>query len=140
MVQGRDYIGVGVGAVILNDKGEVLLLLRERAPEAGCWSIPGGKVELFETIEEAIKREVKEELGVDIDIIELLGVTDHIVETEEVHWVAPTFLANIVGGQVRNMEPKKHEEVKWFSVEALPENITITTQRGIEFLHIKNML
>ena len=140
MIQGKDYIGVGVGAIILNETGEVLLLLREKAPEAGYWSIPGGKVELFETLEDAIKREVKEELDIDIELIDLVGVTDHIVEAEEAHWVAPTFLAEIVGGQVKNMEPSKHGGVRWFPIDDLPENITITTQRGMEFLHMKNMV
>lgn len=56
MQKGKDFIGVGVGAIILNENNEILLLLRERPPEAGCWSIPGGKVDLFETIEDSIKR------------------------------------------------------------------------------------
>ncbi len=140
MKAGKDYIGVGVGAIIFNEEDEILLLHREKAPEAGCWSIPGGKVELFENIEDAIKREVKEELGIDIEIVELVGVTNHIVEDEGMHWIAPTFLTKIVGGQVKNMEPKKHGAIKWFSVENLPENITITTERGLEFLGMKNMV
>ncbi|MEW9094914.1 MAG: NUDIX domain-containing protein [Clostridiaceae bacterium] len=131
---GQDYIGVGVGAVILNDNEEILLLLRERSPEAGYWSIPGGKVEFFDTIEDSIKREVKEELGVEIDIIKLLGVTNHILVEEKSHWVAPSFLVKIIKGEVKNMEPNKHKDIKWFSIDNLPDNITLTTKKAIEYL------
>ena len=62
----KDYIGVGCGAFILNAQNELLLQQRNKAPEKGYWSIPGGKVEMFETFHEAVKREVKEETGVEI--------------------------------------------------------------------------
>ena len=58
MIQGKDYIGVGCGAFIVNENNEVLLQLRNKAPEKEYWSIPGGKVELFEKMEDAVKREV----------------------------------------------------------------------------------
>lgn len=134
MIQGKDYIGVGVGSVIKNSSGEILLLLRNKEPEKGCWSIPGGKVEMFETLEEAIKREVKEEVNVDIEIIKLITVTNHIISEEQTHWVAPTFLAKIIDGQVKNVEPQKHLDLKWFNINSLPENITITTKNAINNL------
>lgn len=134
MIQGKDYIGVGVGAVIKNSSGEILLLLRNKEPEKGCWSIPGGKVEMFETLEEAIKREVKEEVNVDIEITKLITVTNHIISEEKTHWVAPTFLVKIIDGQVKNVEPQKHHDLKWFSIESLPKNITITTKNAINNL------
>lgn len=96
MIQGKDYIGVGCGAFIVNEKNELLLQLRNKAPEKECWSIPGGKVELFETFEEAVKREVKEETGADVEVIRMLGICDHIIESEERHWVSPSYLCKIV--------------------------------------------
>lgn len=63
-----------------------------------------------------------------------MGVTNHIVLEEKVHWVAPTFLVKIIGGQIKNMEPEKHKDIRWFPVNNLPENITITTKRAIEYL------
>ncbi|AWZ48530.1 DNA mismatch repair protein MutT [Clostridiaceae bacterium 14S0207] len=134
MIQGKDYIGVGVGAVILNENKELLLLLRNKSPEKGFWSIPGGKVEFFETLEEAIIREVKEELDVDVKVEKLLGVTNHILKNENAHWVAPSFLTTIENGEVRNVEPEKHLEVKWFSLNKLPENLTLTTKKALEYL------
>lgn len=128
---GKDYIGVGCGAFILNEKEEVLLQLRNKAPEKNCWSIPGGKVEFFETFEHAIKREVKEETGIEIQIRCLLGICDHIVEEEKAHWVSPSFLCHITKGEPTIQEPLKHLDMKWFSLKQLPEQLTITTQNAI---------
>ena len=119
MIQGKDYIGVGCGAFIINDKGELLLQLRNKAPEKEYWSIPGGRVELFETFEEAVKREVKEETGVEVEIISLLGICDHIIKNEERHWVSPSYLCKIVEGEPQILEPTKHLDMKWFSLDKL---------------------
>ena len=70
----KNYIGVGVGAIIV-EQDRVLLLKRLKEPEAGYWSIPSGAVDFSETIEDALKRELKEELSVDVEIITLLGLT-----------------------------------------------------------------
>ncbi len=131
MIQGKDYIGVGCGAFIINDKGELLLQLRNKAPEKEYWSIPGGRVELFETFEEAVKREVKEETGVEVEVISLLGICDHIIKNEERHWVSPSYLCKIVEGEPQILEPTKHLDMKWFALNKLPERITITTQVAI---------
>ncbi len=132
MIQGKDYIGVGCGAFILNEKNELLLQLRNKAPEKEYWSIPGGRVELFETFEEAVKREVKEETGVEVRVIDLLGICDHIIQNEKSHWVSPSFLCKIVKGEPQIMEPTKHLDMKWFSLDDLPDKITITTQDAIQ--------
>jgi ADP-ribose pyrophosphatase YjhB (NUDIX family) len=134
MTKGKDFIGVGVGAVILNDKSEILLLLRNKNPESNHWSIPGGSVEFYETIEDAVMREILEETSVKIELVKLLGVTNHIVVNEGAHWIAPTFLAKIIEGTPINVETQKHADLKWFSLNDLPENITITTLKALEFL------
>jgi 8-oxo-dGTP diphosphatase len=134
-ISGKDYIGVGVGALIINEQNEVLLLLRKKSPEADCWSIPGGSVKMFETIEDAIIREVKEELNVDIKIIKLLGVTNHIMEQEKSHWLSPAFLVQIIENQTPlNAEPDSHQDLKWFSINKLPLNITLTTSKALQYL------
>ncbi|MGG0795126.1 NUDIX domain-containing protein [Brevibacillus laterosporus] len=125
---------VGVGAAIIDDNRRILLVLRKKAPEAGCWSLPGGKVDYMETIEDAVIREIKEELNIDIAIDSLLCVTNHIVQAENVHWVAPTFIARISSGEVQNLEPHALEKVGWFPIDELPDNITITTTYAIDQL------
>jgi 8-oxo-dGTP diphosphatase len=133
---GKDYIGVGVGAVIVNDSGEILLLKRMKDPEKGYWSIPGGTVEFGETIEETIIREVFEEIGVTIEIITLLGITNHIIPNEGVHWVAPAFLVKIThGGIPENKEPQSHEKMNWFPINKIPVESTITTKSALSKYH-----
>lgn len=75
---------MGVGAIVV-DRGRVLLLKRRKEPESGCWGIQGGAVEFGETIEDAVKRELKEELSVGVEIVALLGVTDHILPHAGIH-------------------------------------------------------
>lgn len=131
MKPGKDYIGVGCGAFILNKEGKVLLQQRNKEPEKGYWSIPGGKLEWMETFEDAVKREIKEECDIDIKIEKLLGICDHIVKNENQHWVSPSFLCKITNGEPKIMEPTKHTDMKWFSLNELPEKLTITTQNAV---------
>ena len=135
MVKGKDYIGVGVGAFVLNDKNELLLLKRNSGAEKGTWSIPGGSVEFNETIEAAVIREIKEEVNLDIKVIKLLTIVNHIIPTEKVHWVSVEFLCEIIGGELKNMEPLKHTDMRWFNISDFPENISIITQKGLEHLN-----
>ncbi|MBS1595566.1 MAG: NUDIX domain-containing protein [Bacteroidetes bacterium] len=130
--QGRDYIGVGVGGIIVNDEHKILLLLRNKNPEKGCWSIPGGRVEFGEDVEDAIKREVKEELNISVEIVRLLRVTNHILEDKKVHWLSPAFELKYKSGELMNCEPDSHSTFKWFSLDSLPANITITTRLALE--------
>jgi len=132
MKRGKDYIGVGVGAVIVNDKDEILLLCRNKAPEIGSWTIPGGTVEFGEKVEDTILREIEEELGVNSEIITLLGVTNHILTEEKTHWVSPAFLIRITGGEPRNMEPHSHSDLNWFPINNLPSNVTMTTSVALK--------
>jgi ADP-ribose pyrophosphatase YjhB (NUDIX family) len=105
---------VGVGAIIV-DGGRVLLLKRTKEPEAGCWGIQGGAIEFGETTEEAARRELRVELGVECEIVRLLGITDHILPGEGIHWISPVFLAKIETGTPKNAEPEKHSEMRWLT-------------------------
>ncbi|MCT7919676.1 NUDIX domain-containing protein [Burkholderia pseudomallei] len=62
---------VGCGAAIVRD-GRILLIKRKRAPEAGCWGLPGGKVDWLEPVERAVCREIEEELGIALERATLL--------------------------------------------------------------------
>jgi ADP-ribose pyrophosphatase len=133
MIPGKNYIGVGCGAVIVNSGNQVLLLRRVKAPEAGKWTVPGGKVEFGETLQNALVREVKEEIGTDIGVISLLGVVDHILPDEQTHWVAPIFLAVIKEGSPVNNEPDKHYDMGWFAIDALPPETALVARQAVQF-------
>jgi 8-oxo-dGTP diphosphatase len=133
MKKGTDYIGVGCGALIINEKNEILLVRRtsNTANEASFWSLPGGSVDFGEKVVDAIKREIKEELGVEIELTKFLGYHDHILEKENQHWVAIHYLAKIVSGIPQNLESEKHSEIRWFPIDELPKNITSTTSEPL---------
>jgi 8-oxo-dGTP diphosphatase len=122
---------VGVGVLIVDERGRVLLTLRKFPPEAGCWSIVGGKVDFLEAIEDGAIREASEEVGLRISIDRLLCITDHLLPDEGQHWVSPAYLGRILGGEVRNCEPEKTEEVGWFRSGELPRNLTMTARNAI---------
>jgi len=126
MKRGIDYIGVGVGALLVNDAGEIFLA--QRGPlaknERGLWEFPGGSVEFGETLAEALKREMKEEFGIQIEVGELLDVADHILPEEGQHWVSPTYLCRIVFGEPRIMEPGKCSQIGWFDPFQVSEELS----------------
>ena len=137
MTKGIDYIGVGVGALIINDEGKCLIAKRgyKAKNERGLWEIPGGGVEFGETFREAIIREVREEIGIEIEVGVLLELCDHILPEEHQHWVSPTFFARIVSGTPQIMEPEKCDEIGWFTLdeaEKLP--LSQVTQHDIHAL------
>ncbi|MEA2056561.1 MAG: NUDIX domain-containing protein [Patescibacteria group bacterium] len=134
---GVDYIGVGVGALIFNSQSQLLLTKRGSAAknEVGKWEIPGGQVEFNETLQQALKREIKEELGIKIEIIRLLHVVNHIIPQEKQHWVSPTFICRIKTGTPQILEPKKCEKIDWFNLEEVNHlDLSIATKKDINYL------
>jgi mutator protein MutT len=131
-VRGSDFIGVGVGAVIFNKRNEVLLLLREKKPEAGTWTIPGGAVEWFETCEDAIRRECREEVGLSIQIVRVLTVVNHIVKEDRMHWVSIEYLCSVVDGHATNLDLQESSKMRWFAIDALPTRLSQPTREALQ--------
>jgi 8-oxo-dGTP diphosphatase len=119
MKRGKDYIGVAVGIAVFNTEGKIFITKRGQAAsnDRGKWEIPGGGIEFGETLEIAAKREIKEENDIDIEIVEPLHMSDHILPDEGQHWVTTTFMCRYVGGEPKRMEPEKCEAVGWFTIE-----------------------
>lgn len=135
MKAGIDYIGVSVGALIINSKGEILLLKRSQLAknEKGKWEAPGGAVEFNEKLEDAIKREMREELGIDINILKQFPAKSEILVDDKQHWVPTTFLVSIAKGYTpKNIEPHKHDSIEWFALDNLPSPLSLITQLDIE--------
>ncbi|MCK5063376.1 MAG: NUDIX domain-containing protein, partial [Candidatus Aenigmarchaeota archaeon] len=80
MKSGKDFIGIGCGAIIINDKNEVLLVKRSKTSRVNpdIWSRPGGEVEFGESSAKAVEREVLEETGIIIKAVRPLGFLDNI--------------------------------------------------------------
>jgi 8-oxo-dGTP diphosphatase len=122
---------VGVGVLILDHRSHALLTLRKLAPEAGSWSIVGGKLEYLETLHDCAVREALEEVGVTVFIEALLCVTDHLLPQEGQHWVSPAYLGRVASGRAKNCEPRKTLQVRWFPLDELPPNLTMTARNAI---------
>lgn len=111
---------VGVGAVIIED-GRVLLVKRGHPPLAGEWSIPGGVLELGETLREAAVREAEEETCLTVAPTELLGVYDRVLRDDEgrtlYHYVLVDFLCRRVAGEPRASGDA--DELGWYTLEQM---------------------
>jgi ADP-ribose pyrophosphatase len=127
---------VGVGGVVIKD-GKILLIKRAFEPGAGKWSIPGGMVEVGEKLSEACEREIEEETGLEIEVLELINVFDMIDEDDQgriqYHYVLVDFLAKPVGGTER--KSVEATDMKWVShQEAKSMDLTRTARKAIEEL------
>ena len=111
---------VGVGAVIL-DQGRVVLVKRGQPPLAGEWSIPGGRLEIGETMREGVAREVREETGLTVEPAELLGVYDRLLRDEAgrilYHYVLIDFLCRRVAGELH--AGGDAADARWFTPDEL---------------------
>ena len=84
--------------VIFDDEGRVLLIRRGNPPFKGAYALPGGFVDIGETVEAACRREVREEVGVEIEGLELIGVYSDPSRDPRGHTVSTVFLARPVAG------------------------------------------
>jgi mutator protein MutT len=99
---------MGVGGVIV-DRGRTVLIRRGTEPLLGEWSIPGGTIEIGETIEEAVRRELREETGLEVRVLELIELFDRIYPQDgatdkkkpRFHFVIADYLCELVGGEPR---------------------------------------
>jgi 8-oxo-dGTP diphosphatase len=105
--EGRKYPErpyVGVGAVIVHE-GRVVLVKRRYEPLAGQWSIPGGAVEIGETLEASVAREMLEETGFEVEVGPVIEVLDRITRDESsrvlYHFVLVDYLCRPIGGELR---------------------------------------
>ena len=121
--------GVGIGVMLLNEKNEVLLLLRNEDPAKaqsdmhleGTWTLPAGKVKYGETLLEAAKRKVKEETNLNCDKLEIISIADD--KNGDAHFVTIGFLANEFTGKIFLGDTEEQVAFGFFSLESLPTNL-----------------
>ncbi len=99
---------VGIGAVVLKGAAgaeRVLLIRRAKAPREGTWSLPGGRQRHGETVREAAMREVREETGIEVEIVALLDVVDSLTRDSTgavtYHYTLVDFLAEWRAGEAQ---------------------------------------
>lgn len=124
----------GRDPLVEDAENKVLLVLRSREPDAGCWSVPGGRVELGESLEDAAVREAFEETGLHVAIereVWSLDVSNGPDETFEIH----DFLAHVVGGDL--VAGDDAADVGWFGLQEMedmpltPDLVAYLTKHGV---------
>ncbi len=122
-----------MGAVIFRDD-EVLLVERGNEPWKGWWSLPGGVVETGETLRDAVKREVREETGLEVEPIDSVEIFESIGPATggvaAYHYVVIDFVCRVAGGSLRAADDAR--AAQWRRLDALPPNLTPGARGVIE--------
>lgn len=116
-------IKVGIQGIVLHPEGRGILLgKRLNAFQAGTWGLPGGHLEFGETFEEALSRELKEELGISPTSMRQFGAFNTMFIPAS-HHVQIAFIVETFNGTPVNNEPERCGEIRFFPLDALPEPI-----------------
>jgi len=125
MKKGIDHIGITVSFICHDGKGNYLMEKRSIncRDEHGTWDFGGGSLEIGEKVEDCLKKELKEELGVEPIDYEFLGFLDLFrnLSGVDTHWIYLQFSVLVDPKEVINGEPHKFEELKWFKLDNLPK-------------------
>lgn len=122
----RPLILVGVAVAVINEKGQILLQKRPN----GIWGIPGGLLELGESTEEAGRREVKEETGVEIGTLQLLHVFSgkqyfvKLPNGDQFYPVTIAYVSKDIKNSTINVDGIESIDAKFFHPRKLPENVS----------------
>lgn len=109
---------IGVGGIVFNNRDEVLLIKRNKAPASGLWSIPGGRLEPGECLADACQRELYEETGINVKVNKVIAVVER--KLEGFHYVIIDFLAELI--EPNNCHPSAQSDVaeaSWVHIDDL---------------------
>ena len=115
-----NHVRVGVGVIVVKDD-KVLMGKRIGSHGENSWSFPGGHLEMFESVHECAKREVKEETGIEIKNLQDVTFTNDIFRSEEKHYITLFVRAEYSFGEVKVLELDKCLEWKWCQWQDLPQ-------------------
>ena len=118
----KKYTGKTSTAIIPYPPDKILLIRRNTIPFKGYWALPGGRMDPGETIEQTIVREVKEETGLDVVVVSLIGeyVEKGIKDDIEYEYYPTCFLVKPIGGEIKKQD-SEIQEIKLFNLNMLPE-------------------
>lgn len=128
----QDYPRAVTGTFIV-DNGKVLLIRfnDKKGSWSGKWTVPGGKVEFGERIVDAVKREAKEETGLDVEVLKLIDVDEAIVGSER-HYIFLNYLCKVIDGQMKASSDASG--IGWFTKDELDKielNSPVTIRRTL---------
>ena len=140
VVGNQPLIMVGATLLALNQKNHLLMIKRT---DNNRWGVPGGAMELGESLEETVKREVREEIGVDVKDLELFGVYSgqelyyKYPNGAEVYNVSVVYIIRNFNEEVI-VNPDEHSEYKYFDVRNLPDEISPPIKSILRDLQARN--
>lgn len=111
-----------------------MLCRRLKAPEAGHWSIVGGKVDHMEASIDAARREAEEESGLTIHSARFLCISEQMVAADLQHWVSLIYMTEDFSGEPRLMEPDKLSSIGWYALNDLPQPLAVFAQDAVRAL------
>ena len=111
---------VGTGVFVMKD-GKFVVIRRKSSHGKGAWGLVGGHLEYGESFEECAAREVREEVGLEIENVSVLGLTNTVFEDERKHYVTVFLKSDYAAGNAELMEPEKHDALRWVSWDEMPE-------------------
>jgi 8-oxo-dGTP diphosphatase len=117
----KRYTGKTSTAIIPYPEGKILLIKRNTRPFVGYWALPGGRMDPGETIEQTVVREVKEETGLEVAIVEVVGeyVEVGVKDDVEYEYYPTCFVVKPVGGELKKQD-SEIQQMQLFSLDALP--------------------
>lgn len=118
----KQQVRVGIGVLILNNN-DVLLGKRIGGHNKNTWQSAGGHLEFGESFEECTKREVMEEVGIQVKNIQQITATNDMFLNENKHYVTVFMSCEFESGKPLPLEPEKCSEWKWFNKNNLPKNL-----------------
>jgi len=126
----KKYTGKTSTAIIPFPENKILLIKRNTRPFVGYWALPGGRRDPGETIEQTIVREVKEETGLTVEIVDKVGefVEKGVKDDIDYEYYPTCFVVKRVGGELKKQD-SEIQEMKLFSLNDLPE--TLAFEHGL---------
>lgn len=129
----KKYTGKTSTAIIPFAGNQILLIKRKTRPFVGYWALPGGRMDPGETIEQTIVREVKEETGLDVAIVRVVGeyVEKGVKDDIEYEYYPTCFIVKPVGGEIKKQE-SEIQEIQLFSLNQLPKPLAFEHEEMIK--------
>ena len=131
MSEAYPYPRIGTG-VWIRRSGKVLLGFRTWKHAPNTWAPPGGKLDMFETIENCACREVLEETGLKVRNPKFITLTNDVYEEVGQHYVTLHYVVDWKAGEAKLTEPEKFREWKWFGWDELPKPLLRSTRNFIK--------
>lgn len=116
----RPMVTVDIVLVSKEPRPRVLLILRGRDPFAGCWALPGGFIEMDETLEESARRELREETGLETGKLTMLGVYGDPGRDPRGRTISVAYLAVVNPAKLKAVAADDAAEAGWFSLNRPP--------------------